>query len=103
MLYSLPMLAFGGWLICVAASVPGMSSDCTERRATPLGEAIAARIRRSGPISVAEYMTLCLHDPEHGYYRRRAGVGRDFVTAPEISQMFGELSGCGARSLAADG
>ena len=59
-----------------------MSSDCTERRATPLGEAIAARIRRCGPISVAQYMTLSLHDPEHGYYRSRAGVVRDFVTAP---------------------
>lgn len=53
------------------------------------------RIRSQGPISVAEYMTLCLLDPVDGYYPTRDPLGSDgdFITAPEISQMFGELLG----------
>ncbi|MGB3456061.1 MAG: SAM-dependent methyltransferase, partial [Litorimonas sp.] len=62
---------------------------------TALEGRIAARIRESGPISVAEYMTLCLLDPVDGYYPTRDPLGSegDFVTAPEISQMFGECLG----------
>lgn len=52
-------------------------------------------IALEGPISVERYMALCLGHPVHGYYRKQDPFGRagDFTTAPEISQMFGELLG----------
>ncbi|MCV3738035.1 class I SAM-dependent methyltransferase [Rhizobium sp. TRM96647] len=62
---------------------------------TPLASKIGALIRTNGPISVTDYFSLCLADPEHGYYKTREPFGTegDFVTAPEISQLFGEMLG----------
>jgi NADH dehydrogenase [ubiquinone] 1 alpha subcomplex assembly factor 7 len=61
----------------------------------PLETEIRRRIAAAGPMPVAEYMTLCLTDSEHGYYTTRDPLGArgDFITAPEVSQMFGEMIG----------
>ena len=60
-----------------------------------LGERLKAEIAATGPISVADYMARCLFDPEDGYYATRPALGEDgdFITAPLVSQMFGELVG----------
>ena len=60
-----------------------------------LEEILIERIINNGPLSIAEYMEQALTHPEHGYYMRRDpfGVNGDFITAPETSQMFGELLG----------
>jgi NADH dehydrogenase [ubiquinone] 1 alpha subcomplex assembly factor 7 len=60
-----------------------------------LSDRLAAEIRLNGPMTAAQYMTACLHDPEDGYYavRPRLGEDGDFITAPLVSQMFGELIG----------
>ncbi|MEZ5954907.1 MAG: SAM-dependent methyltransferase [Hyphomonas sp.] len=58
-----------------------------------LKERLVRLIETGGPIPVSTYMQLCLHDPAQGYYASRPAIGRDFITAPEISQVFGELIG----------
>ncbi len=61
-----------------------------------LAEKLIEHIRENGPMTVADYMGACLYDPEDGYYATRPAIGganADFLTAPEASQMFGELIG----------
>ena len=60
-----------------------------------LADRIARQIAATGPIRLSDYMALALLDPTEGYYTTRDPLGRagDFITAPEISQMFGELLG----------
>ena len=51
-----------------------------------LRDRLAALISANGPISVAQYMTACLHDPDFGYYATRPAIGEagDFITAPMV-------------------
>jgi len=60
-----------------------------------LKDRLAAEIAAEGPIDIAAFMTRCLHDPLDGYYATRPALGErgDFITAPLVSQMFGELIG----------
>jgi len=60
-----------------------------------LEDRLKAHIEAHGPLTIAQYMSWCLHDPQAGYYATRPKLGEsgDFVTAPLVSQMFGELLG----------
>ena len=58
-----------------------------------LKERLIRLIETGGPIPVSTYMQLALHDRQEGYYATRPGLGTDFITAPETSQVFGELLG----------
>src|SRR5215210_4461769 len=67
----------------------------------PLEQEIRRLIEIAGPMPVSEFMDLCLSHPQHGYYVTRDPFGSegDFTTAPEISQMFGELIGLWAATV----
>lgn len=72
---------------------------------TPLKKRLLAEIAANGPMRLAGYMQRALADPEHGYYMQRRPFGQsgadggDFITAPEVSQMFGELVGAWLADL----
>lgn len=60
-----------------------------------LKNSIISQIKQTGPIGIDQYMSLCLGHPEHGYYMKQDpfGASGDFTTAPEISQLYGDMIG----------
>ena len=84
---------------CDAGSAARSRNVVTED--SPLQFEIRKLIKSAGPMPVWRYMELCLMHPRHGYYLSRDPLGRegDFTTAPEVSQMFGELLGLWAASV----
>lgn len=66
-----------------------------------LKKRLEAEIAAAGPMTAAAYVNACLHDPRDGYYATRPALGEDgdFITAPMVSQMFGELLGLWAVQL----
>lgn len=72
---------------------------------TPLKKILLEEISENGPMPLADYMARALGDPTHGYYMQRRPFGQagedggDFMTAPEVSQMFGELIGAWLADL----
>ena len=104
--YSIPMILLGLWLIRRAQMKPAhraMMRALAREAADDLSLAarLHARIAKNGPLSVEAFMQACLSDAASGAYTSRQPIGGagDFITAPEISQIFGELIGLWAVAV----
>lgn len=66
----------------------------TQQEVNKVARQLKTRILGAGPISVADYMKEVLRNPESGYYMQNDVFGQygDFITSPEISQLFGEVT-----------
>ena len=73
----------------------------TSIKSTLLSVRLKAQIARTGPISLERFMDVCMADATAGYYpsKQPIGAGGDFTTAPEVSQVFGELLGLWAYAV----
>ncbi len=81
--------------------VMGAQRKALPADSAPLAARLKQRIADQGPISVHDYMEACLADRRAGYYVTRQPIGKDgdFITAPEVSQMFGELIGAWVAAM----
>ena len=101
MLLSIPLFLAGIAFVWHAMRHPPLRSRGCMSEPSALEKEIRRLIAVSGPMPIARYMSLCLTHPQHGYYVTRDpfGAGGDFTTAPEVSQIFGELLGLWALSV----
>src|ERR671910_809882 len=70
------------------------SSSPLPRNSLSAHDVVLQRIRDRGPITVADFMSIALYHPEHGYYaraERRTGRNGDFFTSVDVGPLFGSL------------